>query len=1141
MKQLKFIEDVAVSGKTQEIIDQSDDNTLIVTSTITLSNDISRRSGNNLKAFIKHYHQLIWDIGKEIGMPLSFGNWNQYEDEFIFEKNKELIKKYSKIFVDIREYKSSWIKILQRYFLDNHGEIYILKESVEGESIRLNDSVTKLINNTSECKIRSNKNISEDNTFYITTNRLDLCERINQTLKSIGPEKQKKTTILASTLDVLQEVEAGLSYKNRIVSFVTLEEEKIYDKKSLDYHWRKKEIHEEFDSSKKQIKLSTIESFNGLESDTIFIILTENSSIERDLYLAASRAYREVYIFNTNINLSDKLRLNVDKIYNIHQEDLTTKIYIGLQNNVKKDILKKYFPNKYNEFKESTQDNHILDKKLDFSTKFLQYIFPKNQKIQVFNYEKKSNTHKVALTHADTNILLIAEQSLNQTKNKVNSFNCKKIIFDKARYLLPESDCVEVSSSLVFSSDWSSDLSKVNLENQILGIDELLIRVEEKPLITPVEETIEYKKWKTYLEILEKSKIYKINKIKYDKKQAIFDKPKKSKFADKDVLAYIYPVGNEYRTKDFGTINEINNNLIYLKLNENARKESIVELGLKSELAQITKYRNALEKIKSHPLRFYIFGEQKLPKLMIEDINRKFKNKGLNEKQKEAISKAIASENLFMIQGPPGTGKTSVICELAYQEISKNNNVLISSESNDAIENALEKVLEDDIFYPVLYQSKNRQDQVVSEDLPTESKLGIFYKKRILNKLQKSIDINMHFIQKNTEYNSKKEKLELEYQIQLSEGERTVNTIKYMYNQELKQLNKKYKIDQNTIIFLDIQKDFFAELVKDVDCEPNLKEIYITKINIVGATLNQIDRASRELLDNKEFDIALVDEVSKATPIELNLAILNAKKIILVGDQKQLPPMLDRDILEEVYEENYRGQDITKNQVRELYENETVFERLIKNNPHAYVQLTTQYRMHQDIQDAVNHFYKEKLHCGVSSSERQNKHQLFDSKNLVWIDTSSSKEIKLGTSFKNNDEKENIKIILEKLDQEYKNNEFKPSVGVISFYGMQVNNLGEIGKELKNLNIDYGTVDTFQGQQRDFIIVSMVRSNDAKNIGFARSLNRINVAFSRAKQLLVILGSKDTFTINNTKDSEDITKAKKIYKSIFDISYKGIL
>lgn len=1133
MKQLKFIEDVAGSGKTQEIIDQSDNNTLIVTATITLSNDISRRGGNNLKAFIKHYHQLIWDVGKEIGMPLSFGNWNQYEDEFIFEKNKELIKKYSKIFVDIRECKSSWIKILQRYFLDNHGEIYILKESIEGESIRLNDSVIKLINNISECKIRSNKNISGDNTFYITTNRLDLCERINQTLKSIGPAKQKTTTILSSTLDVLQEVEAGLSYKNRIVSFVTLEEEQTYDKKSLDYHWRKKEIHEEFDSSKKQIKLSTIESFNGLESDTIFIILTENSSIERDLYLAASRAYKEVYIFNTNINLSDKLRLNVDKIYNIHQEDLTTKIYIGLQNNVKKDILKRYFPNKYNEFKESTQDNYILDEKLDFSIKFLQYIFPKNQKIQIFNYEKKSNTHKVALTHADTNILLIAEQSLNQTKNKVNSFNCKKIIVNKIRYLLPDSDCVEVSSSLVFSSDWSSDLSKVNLKNQILGIDELLIRVEEKPLITPVEETIEYKKWKTYLEISKKSKIYKINKIKYDKKEAIFDKPKKSKFSDTDVLAYIYPVDNEYRTKDFGTINEIDNELIYLKLNENARKENIVELGLKSELTQIIKYKNALENIKNHPLRFYIFGEQKLPQLSKEKLNIKFKNEKLNKKQKEAIEKAIVSEKIFMIQGPPGTGKTTVISELAYQEIKKGNKVLISSESNDAIENALEKILEDDSFYPILCQGENRKKQVISEKFPIETKLGLFYKNRILKQLRKNQDEYL----KLDSYTKEKKKIEDNYQDRLKNDE-TGNNSRYQNKLDLKELNNRYKIDEYMSVFFDIQKDFFKELEKDVNCESDLKEIYRTKINIVGATLSQIDRASRELLDNKEFDIALVDEVSKATPIELNLAILNAKKIILVGDQKQLPPMLNRDILEEVYEENYRGQDSNKKQVRELYENETVFERLIKNNPHAYVQLTTQYRMHQDIQDAVNHFYEEKLDCGVSSSERQNKHQLFDSKNLVWIDTSLDNEREEGTSFKNEFEREQVKKILTALDNEYDINENKLTVGVITFYGAQKDFLNEISIGFKNLEIDYDTVDKFQGQERDFIIVSMVRSNNDGNIGFARSLNRINVAFSRAKQLLVILGSADTFTVYKKNDSADIIKAKKIYKNIFDISYK---
>ena len=1140
MKQPKFIEDATGSGKTQEIIDQSDANTLIVTSTITLSNDISRRSGNGLKAFIKHYHQLIWDIGKEIGMPLSFGNWNQYEDEFIFEKNKELIKKYSKIFVDIREYKPSWIKILQRYFLGNNGQIYILKESIEGNSIRLNDSVTKLINNTSECKIRSNKNISEENTFYITSNRLDICERINQTLKSIGLEKQKKTTILASTLEILQEVEAGLSSKNRIVSFVTLEEEKIYDKKSLDYHWLKKEIHERFDSSKQQIKLSTIESFNGLESDIIFIILTENSSIEKDLYLAASRACKEVYIFNANIGLSDKLRLNVDKIYNKQYEDLITKIEIGLHNNVKEDILKRYFPIKYQDYIEKEKKESVLAENF-LSSKFFEHIFPENQKIQVFNYEKNPNTHKVALTHSDTNILFIVEQSHNQAKMKVNSFNCKKIIYDKSRYLLDENDCFEISSLLVFTSDWRSDLSKVNFENKILGIDELLKRMEEKPLITPLEETVEYKKWKTYLNLFEKSKIYKIEQIKYDKKVAIFKKPKALKLDKNDELVYFNKNKTRYKIVPFGTVDRIEGNTVYIKVSEKINKLSKLDLGLRSDLTQIKKLQNALEDIKYHNMRFYIFGNQKLPHLSTENTNVKFKNNDLNEKQREAISKAIESEKLFMIQGPPGTGKTSVISELAFQEITQGNMVLISSESNDAIENALEKVLEDDIFYPVLYQSKNRQDKVISEGFPIETKLGLFYKQRILKKLKKNIDKNIPFVEKYADCEGKKQKLELEYQIKLKESDLTINTIKYLHNQKLKELDQKYKIDKNKIVFFEIQKDFFEDLTKDTDCEPDLEEVYKTKINIVGATLNQIDRASSDLLDNKEFDIALVDEVSKATPIELNLAILNAKKIILVGDQKQLPPMLDRNTLEEVYEENYKGQDINKKQVRELYENETVFERLIRNNPHAYVQLTTQYRMHEDIQKAINHFYDEKLGCGLGSDERKNQHQLFGASNIVWIDTSLSKEEKAGTSFKNIYEKDQTKLILDKLNKEYEKIEFKPEVGVISFYGAQVNSLSNIGGEFNNLDIDYGTVDTFQGQERDFIIVSMVRSNNDRDIGFSRFLNRINVALSRAKQLLVILGSVDTFTENSQRNFKATMNVKKIYKDIFDLSYKGDL
>ena len=592
------------------------------------------------------------------------------------------------------------------------------------------------------------------------------------------------------------------------------------------------------------------------------------------------------------------------------------------------------------------------------------------------------------------------------------------------------------------------------------------------------------------------------------------------------------------------------NNEIKVELDNNFKRNdddtynlSINYIGDKSKLDRLKK---GLKDIKYNDFRFYIFGTQKLPQINgYENFEIDFKNKYLNEKQKEAIKKALLSEKMFMIQGPPGTGKTSVISEIAYQETIKGKKVLISSESNDAIENALER-LDEDIFYPILYQSVNREKKNNSTNLPTENKVGAYYKKRILKNLNVVLNKNLLLIKNNILYTSEKQKLEENYDLELQKGERTKNTIKYMFNQDLKQLNKKFnsiEFDKDITIFNDIQKEFFEELSENEKCEDELKDFYLEKINIFGATLNQIGKVSKKT-QSEIFDVVIIDEVSKATPIELNLAILQAKKIILVGDQKQLPPMLDRDIeLEEFADKIFKNsKDKTKQEIRqELHNHKTVFEKLIDNNSHAYTQLTTQYRMHENIQNAINQFYNENLKCGLDNETRKNEHQLFDGHNLVWIDTSISIEERHNPSFSNENEVKKTKLILEILEQEYEDIDFKQTIGVISFYGKQVDKLSNIKNNFKNIEVDFGTVDTFQGQERDFIIVSMVRSNKNSNIGFARSLNRINVAFSRAKQLLIVLGSYKTFTNIQKKDDKDIIKAKKIYSNIYDISKKGIL
>ena len=129
------------------------------------------------------------------------------------------------------------------------------------------------------------------------------------------------------------------------------------------------------------------------------------------------------------------------------------------------------------------------------------------------------------------------------------------------------------------------------------------------------------------------------------------------------------------------------------------------------------------------------------------------------------------------------------------------------------------------------------------------------------------------------------------------------------------------------------------------------------------------------------------------------------------------------------------------------------------------------------------------------------------------------------------------------MDKSYKKSTIKPSVGVITFYVKQLGELTRIEKRgfwnlepknrnFPNLDLRFGTVDRFQGQEKDIIIVSLVRNNKEHNVGFAKKPNRVNVAFSRAKKLLIIVGNVDNFTFGRDE------KSSKMYREIFNIAKK---
>ncbi len=299
-----------------------------------------------------------------------------------------------------------------------------------------------------------------------------------------------------------------------------------------------------------------------------------------------------------------------------------------------------------------------------------------------------------------------------------------------------------------------------------------------------------------------------------------------------------------------------------------------------------------------------------------------------------------------------------------------------------------------------------------------------------------------------------------------------------------------------------------------------LRRIYLDNANVIGITCSQSAKGnfSREF---ESFDVVIIDEVSKCTPPELLIPALKAKKLVLVGDHRQLPPMLNNDTIEEIAEE-------LGTTTEELnYLKESLFKNLFESAPESIKKmLTIQYRMHPQIMGAINQFYEDNLECGLNSPDEQRSHNLANShiqenNHIVWAITpqqSDFREQKIGTSLINEKEIEVIENICQKFEQTWsvrvQQGQPRKEIGIITFYGRQLKLIESRidPKKFPSLHIRTGTVDRFQGMERQVIIVSMVRNNERKNVGFAKKPERVNVAFSRAQELLVIIGCHSLFT-----------------------------
>ena len=531
------------------------------------------------------------------------------------------------------------------------------------------------------------------------------------------------------------------------------------------------------------------------------------------------------------------------------------------------------------------------------------------------------------------------------------------------------------------------------------------------------------------------------------------------------------------------------------------------------------------------------------------------------------------ADDLAVIQGPPGTGKSTAIAEMIWQLIrkgfekgNKHERILLTSETNLAVDNAISRIVNSktNLVKPVRFGGE--------EKLEPEG-------------LQFSIELMKRWVEEGDSCLLETETDE--------ETDQVVHNNLILKNWLDNISNRSfYKTENGENEIITKWRNYLENPSK------TLREIvynrYIENANVIGATCSSIGdkRAGNadfngftsffhnycEVFKQKkkdakiEFTTVIQDESSKATPAELVLPFVYGHRAIVIGDHRQLPPMLDKEEFEDTLNYAYmcskNEEDRTeilrlKAFVDEHFEEMEIshFQRLYENiDSSLKATFNYQYRMHPDINEVIEQFYREDggLRCGLTTpkdlgvddndmSNPASRYHGLDIRGLINHNThvlfieSSTPEMMDGTSRVNYGEIETIDRLLTRFEesstfQKYLNRFSKDEdkqIGIISFYGKQIKQLRNIAHKHPSIPIRVSTVDRFQGMERNIVIVSMVRSHiieSAKNqqpdkrrypeygypiqksLGFAQSPNRLNVALSRAKRLLVIVGNRELFS-----------------------------
>ena len=445
-------------------------------------------------------------------------------------------------------------------------------------------------------------------------------------------------------------------------------------------------------------------------------------------------------------------------------------------------------------------------------------------------------------------------------------------------------------------------------------------------------------------------------------------------------------------------------------------------------------------------------------------INTKPVTNRLNEKQQEAVQKILQANELAIVHGPPGTGKTTTLVQAIKAMVEgQAKNMLVAAPSNAAVDLLTEKLAAEGLNVVRIGNPARVNEKQLS--LTLDSRISEHQGAKELKKMRKQA----------TEYRDMAHK----YKRSFGPAER----------------------EQRKALFAEA-RNLGREIEK---MEQYIAEDVLAKADVITATLVG---ANHYTIRHLRFHTVVIDEAGQALEPAAWIPILKAGKLVMAGDFCQLPPTI-------------KSAEASK----EL--SVTLMEKLVELHPEAVVLLEEQYRMHQIIMNfSSQEFYENKLKAHPSVAD----HLVFkDDAPMAFIDTAGCGFEENSDGINISNEEEAVFLVAQLKSYLEKAADLAipglPSVAVISPYRHQVTLLKEKLEQLPAAFQSYvtvNTIDSFQGQERDAVFISMTRSNADSTIGFLSDIRRMNVAMTRARKKLVMTG--DSATLSQFKFYADLVQ-----------------